>query len=122
MARSKSCRRQRNSRSYCSVRIGTLCFDLIERKGKRDKNYLYADLYVGGIDTGYGYGKDDYPYTYVDWISRQWTVDKLPKDYRSFKKEIEEKLTMLIKHARSITLKRKQYSLQEKILDDVKIW
>ena len=33
-----------------SVRIGTLCFDLIERKGKRDKNYLYADLYVGGID------------------------------------------------------------------------
>ena len=37
-------------------------------------------------------------------------------------KEIEEKLTMLIKHARSITLKRKQYSLQEKILDDVKIW
>ena len=63
-----------------SVRIGTLCFDLIERKGKRDKNYLYADLYVGGIDTGYGYGKDDYPYTYVDWISRQWTVDKLPKD------------------------------------------
>lgn len=58
----------------------------------------------------------------VDWISRQWTVDKLPKDYRSFKKEIEEKLTMLIKHARSITLKRKQYSLQEKILDDVKIW
>lgn len=105
-----------------SVRIGTLCFDLIERKGKRDKNYLYADLYVGGIDTGYGYGKDDYPYTYVDWISRRWTVDKLPKDYRSFKKEIEEKLTMLIKHARSITLKRKQYSLQEKILDDVKIW
>lgn len=105
-----------------SVRIGTLCFDLIERKGKRDKNYLYADLYVGGIDTGYGYGKDDYPYTYVDWISRQWTVDKLPKDYRSFKKEIEEKLTMLIKHARSITLKRKQYSLQEKNLDDVKIW
>ena len=99
-----------------SVRIGTLCFDLIERKGKRD------NLYVGGIDTGYGYGKDDYPYTYVDWISRQWTVDKLPKDYRSFKKEIEEKLTMLIKHARSITLKRKQYSLQEKILDDVKIW
>ena len=79
-----------------SVRIGTLCFDLIERKGKRDKNYLYADLYVGGIDTGYGYGKDDYPYTYVDWISRQWPVDKLPKDYRSFKKEIEEKLTMLI--------------------------
>ena len=55
-------------------------------------------------------------------FSRQWPVDKLPKNYKSFKKEIEEKLTMLIKHARSITLKRKQYSLQEKILDDVKIW
>ena len=49
-------------------------------------------------------------------------LDKLPKNYKSFKKEIEEKLTMLIKHARSITLKRKQYSLQEKFLDDVKIW
>ena len=54
------------------------------------------------------------PYTYVDWISRQWTVDKLPKDYRSFKKEIEEKLTMLIKHARSITLKRNSILYRKK--------
>lgn len=105
-----------------SVRIGTLCFDLIEREGKGGKNYLFANLYIGGIDTGYGYGKDNYPYTYIDCISRQWSVDKLPKDYRSFKKEIEKKLTMLIKHARPITLKKKQYFLQEKILDDLKIW
>lgn len=43
-----------------SVRIGDLCFDILTRE-YNDKLYLDYDLYVGGVDTGYGYS-DDYPY------------------------------------------------------------
>lgn len=32
-------------------------------------NHLWFDLYVGGVDTGYGYGADKYPYDYCDTAS-----------------------------------------------------
>lgn len=38
-----------------SVRVGNLCFDIINWG-----NHLWFDLYVGGVDTGYGYGADDF--------------------------------------------------------------
>lgn len=46
-----------------SVRVGNLCFDIVTRE-YGDKLYLDYDLYVGGVDTGYGYA-DDYPYDNV---------------------------------------------------------
>ena len=48
-----------------SCRIGNLCFDILVRDDE-GRSYLSYDCYIGGIDDGYGYGKDGYPYTYGD--------------------------------------------------------
>lgn len=44
-----------------TVRCGDLCWDIMAVNKK-----LYADLYVGGVDTGYGYSREaetcGYPY------------------------------------------------------------
>ena len=48
-----------------SCRVGNLCFDILVRDDGR-RSYLSYDCYIGGIDDGYGYGKDGYPYTYGD--------------------------------------------------------
>ena len=58
-------------------RIGDVCFELATRSSGADyidgslrpgKWYLIYDLYVGGVDDGYGYSKidDGYPYTYKE--------------------------------------------------------
>lgn len=44
------------------VTVGDLCFDFIVREDN-DEIVLDYDWYIGGIDDGYGYGKDNYPYT-----------------------------------------------------------
>ena len=54
------------------VRVGELCFDLMARMDdKCEKWYLSYDLYVGGVDTGYGYSDrsselKNYPYDYAE--------------------------------------------------------
>lgn len=51
-------------------RVGNLCFDILVRCD--ETTYLSYDCYIGGVDDGYGYGIDDYPYTYGDggdWYS-----------------------------------------------------
>ena len=60
-----------------SVRIGNLCFDVLVGEDDNGGACVYYDLYVGGVDTGYGYsnpnkfdplnynGQDDYPYDYA---------------------------------------------------------
>lgn len=45
-----------------SVRIGNLCFDLVTRD-YGDGITLDYDLYIGGVDEGYG-SKNGYPYTF----------------------------------------------------------
>lgn len=45
------------------------------------------DLYVGGVDTGYGYGVDNYPYDYCDVASFTWN-ENVSND--EFKKDLEE--------------------------------
>lgn len=57
---------------YGAVRIGDLCFDIvlhtsIDWDGNFDAvdSYIDGDLYVGGIDSGYGYGKENYPYEFT---------------------------------------------------------
>lgn len=58
-------------------RIGDVCFDLVTRMSGNEyvngswrpgKWYLDYDLYVGGVDDGYGYSHidDGYPYTYME--------------------------------------------------------
>lgn len=51
-----------------AVKIGSLCYDLVEREGNDENDYpvLYGDLYVDGVDTGYGYSDNDVPYDFDD--------------------------------------------------------
>lgn len=44
------------------LRIGDICFDI---QGYDNVNEL--SLFVGGVDSGYGYGKDGYPYDHIDY-------------------------------------------------------
>lgn len=45
------------------VRVGELCFDLVVRSTHIEgRLVLDYDLYIGGVDSGYGYTKDGYPY------------------------------------------------------------
>lgn len=57
------------------VYVGKLCFDIMiectysdiyTARGRGLTARLYAQLYAGGIDTGYGYTSTLYPYDYVD--------------------------------------------------------
>lgn len=68
-----------------SVRTGNLCFDIIDWG-----NHLWFDLYVGGVDTGYGYGTDKYPYDYCDVASFPWYDDLTNVSGEDFKKELGE--------------------------------
>lgn len=106
-----------------SIRIATLCFDLIEREGEDGKLYLHANLYVGGKDDGYAkHGIDGYPYSYVDQIHGEWEIDKLPKYYKEFVQEMEKKITNLIRFAKAIPYKDTKYYLQEEIMGDLVMW
>lgn len=50
------------------VRVGELCFDLVLRELEKDRLTLTFDLYVGGVNSGYGYSKiePEYPYDEAD--------------------------------------------------------
>ena len=48
------------------VRVGDLCFDLLISYDQHGKMFLAYDLYVGGVDTGYGCTASDYPYDYAE--------------------------------------------------------
>lgn len=74
-----------------SVRVGNLCFDIIDWG-----NHLWFDLYVGGVDTGYGYGADNYPYDYCDTASFAWNDDLTNTSDDEFKKELERYIEELI--------------------------
>ena len=78
-----------------SIRSGDLCFDLIERNVD-GINYVLADLYVGGIDTGYGYSKDGYPYDFADSIGGMWKSDEIKRKGRLAKNFILRNITKII--------------------------
>lgn len=60
-----------------NCRIGDTCFDFVLRHYSEDNGdwSLDYDLYVGGRDTGYGYGENNYPYDYLDGGS--WPLEKI---------------------------------------------
>ena len=75
-----------------SVRAGDLCFDILEWG-----NHLWFDLYVGGVDTGYGYGADGYPYDFFDFLGFAW-YDKLRDTTDAeFKEQVEKHITEILK-------------------------
>ena len=75
------------------VRVGNLCFDLMVRLND-DKLYLSYDLYVGGVDSGYGYTASDYPYDYAEGGNFEDTM--ISMSYEEFQKYAEEKFELFI--------------------------
>lgn len=76
------------------VRVGNLCFDLMIRDND-GKLYLSYDLYVGGVDSGYGYTTSDYPYDYAEGGNFEDTM--ISMSYEEFQKYAEEKFELFIK-------------------------
>lgn len=76
------------------VRVGNLCFDLMVRDND-GKLYLSYDLYVGGVDSGYGYTASDYPYDYAEGGNFEDTM--ISMSYEEFQKYAEEKFELFIK-------------------------
>lgn len=104
------------------VRTGNICFDMVEREAE-GKYYLWADLYVGGIDSGYGYGLNNYPYDFVDDTDYVWDSEKLQGlDVETVKNLIEEKLDELISNSKLVHFKDIQYSLIDKANEQLKMW
>ena len=82
----RSYEQEKGSGEYVgSVRVGNLCFDIIDWG-----NHLWFDLYIGGVDTGYGYGADNYPYDYCDAASFLWNDDLTDVTDNDFKRELEK--------------------------------
>ena len=96
-----------------SVRIGDLCFDL---KADEDDSAEYPidyDLYVGGVDDGYGksWRKPGYPYTWYG--SDTFFESVLTMGFDEFKKVAEEEFVEYIKY---------DDSLIAKALEPLNIW
>lgn len=72
-----------------SARLGNLCFDILNWG-----NHLWFDLYVGGVDTGYGYsdreGFKNYPYDFADSVSFRWDEDVSEVSIEEFEKDLSE--------------------------------
>lgn len=75
-----------------SVRAGDLCFDILEWG-----NHLWFDLYVGGVDTGYGYGADGYPYDFFDVLGFAWYDKIRDTTDAEFKEQVEKHITEILK-------------------------
>lgn len=78
-----------------AVHVGDLCFDLslIDRTDT-EPLYIQYDLYVGGVDSGYGYSESGYPYDYFDGGCFYNDVIDMP--YADFQSMAEKELTEFI--------------------------
>lgn len=82
---------------YGAVRIGECCFDIVVRDFYDGTPTITADLYVGGIDSGYSYRLCDdgsmYPYDFLDGFSFN---NKPYPDYDEFIKYAEREFLKYI--------------------------
>lgn len=115
------------------VRVGNLCFDLLVRFDEGDKWWLSYDLYVGGVDTGYGCSDvakakniydgipDDsqknpqYPYDYAEGGDFEDTM--ISMTYEEFQKYAEAEFEKYI-----TTWPYKEASLIDKANEPLNIW
>ena len=104
------------------VRIGALCFDVITRE--YDLLTLDFDLYVGGVDTGYGYSTlaKGYPYDYVDGGDLDVLNNLQNVNYEQFIKIAEEKFTCFLEGLEESYRNKKNISLLKKAEEPLKIW
>ena len=97
------------------VRIGDLCFDLMIRE-YNDEFVLDYDLYVGGIDDGYGYGNENSPYTEGGGGSFEDSL--ISMSYNDFVKQAEEAFTDYIYHSNYSA----EYNLVDKANEPLHTW
>lgn len=115
------------------VRVGNLCFDLLVRFDENEKLWLSYDMYVGGVDTGYGYAdlvnaerlytnqnpilpkNPTYPYDYAEGGEFDGTMIWMA--YEDFQKYAEAKFEEFI-----TTWPYKEASLIEKANEPLNIW
>lgn len=102
-----------------SVRTGNLCFDMINWG-----NHLWFDLYVGGVDSGYGYGVNDYPYDYCNEASFRWNKDLTNVSDEEFEKESEEYIEEFINVKKEYTtdIKAIHVNLLDKANEELRVW
>lgn len=96
-----------------SVRVGDLCFDLKASEDDDPDCPAVYDLYVGGVDDGYGYSrtKPGYPYTYYD--GGVFRENALAMSFDEFKKCAEAEFTEFISFSDNLV---------EKALQPLNIW
>lgn len=104
-----------NEDCFGAVRVGDLCFDIVTRE-YNDKLYLDYDLYVGGVDTGYGYA-DDYPYDNAGGGSFNESCAEMT--YDGFKEYAEKVMKNYIENEDSVY---KHTSLIEKANKELNVW
>ena len=106
-----------------SARVGNLCFDIINWG-----NHLWFDLYVGGVDTGYGYSckeeYKDYPYDYADSCSFIWDDDVKDTSLEEFQKELTEYIKEHIEKLEGYVtdVKAMAVSLIDKANEELQLW
>ena len=105
-----------------SVRIGDLCFEIVAWHFGRDGDRLGFEIYVGGVDDGYGYSKSGsclcqdetdkgYPYTQMDGDVFSFD-ERNGMSYEEFRTAAEEEFTQYIEW----------YDLTEKAEMPLHIW
>ncbi len=106
-----------------SVRTGALCFDILNWG-----NHLWFDLYVGGVDTGYGYstreGYKGYPYDFCDSASFKWDNDVSSIKFEDFKKNLTEYIEKHIETVKEYVtdVKAIPVNLLNKANEELSLW
>lgn len=106
-----------------SARVGNLCFDILNWG-----NHLWFDLYVGGVNTGYGYScreeYKDYPYDYADSCSFRWDDDVKDTSLEEFQKELTEYIEEHIEKLEGYVtdVKAMAVSLIDKANEELQLW
>lgn len=93
------------------VRIGDLCFDIVAYP---EVQCFCIDLYIGGIDDGYGY-KNGYPYTQYDGFDVPFHKMET-SNYEEFKGLIERRMFLVITKA------DKTYHTLDKANQELHVW
>ncbi len=106
------------------VRIGNLLIDLSVYSKQQDGPIIEIDdahlclqLYVGGVDTGYAYGRNSYPYDCVDDAAYKFNDAMTSEGYFEYQKKIENKIIDIMRNS-----KYSKADLVEKATEKLHVW
>lgn len=104
------------------VRVGDLCFDLVlrcyEPVDDRAQLFLTYDLYVGGIDNGYGVSRLDHEYPYDFAEGDDFNDTCISMTYEDFKTVAEKSFTKYLENCAYT----ESHSLVSKAEQPLHIW